>query len=103
MSSKPKISGMKNIKSMGTTIKTPISSSRDSSYLDLYILDKKKTMLEQECIAIDERKAELLKKLKEINTKMKELMESEEYKEMKRKGEMLEVSEKNWKTMKVDY
>ncbi len=103
MSSRKKVSGMKNIKSMGTAIKTPISSSRESSYLELYILDKKKTMLEQECLALDERKAELLKKLKEINTKMKELMESEEYKEMQSKNEMLEASEKNWKTMKVDY
>ena len=103
MKKKKKASGMRNIKSMTSAMKTPISSSRESSYLELYILDKKKTMMEQECLALDERKAELLQKLDEVKTKMKELQEKEGNKEKTMENEMLESTEKTWKTMKVDY
>ena len=103
MGKRKKIKGMRSLKNMGTAIKTPISGSRDSSYLELYILDKKRKMIEAECLSLDNRKAELLKNLEDIKSKMAEFKEAEESQEVKTQKEMIESTEKNWKTMKVDY
>lgn len=98
-----KRTGLSEIK---TSLKTKIPSrpkrAKTSSYLDLYLLAKEKSRIDQEKTMLDERMKRLQANLEQITDQMEKLKKEEEKSEKRN-----EVREKfprsSLKTMNLDY
>lgn len=98
------IAGMSSIKKMSSISKGPKSKTTEKSeFLELYILGKEKSRLEQECLALDQRRIDLQRRITEINKQTKQLKEQSEAKESTKKQAVSESGEKVWKKMKMSY
>lgn len=79
---------------------------RDSDYLDLYLLAKERARLEQEKSVVDRRKRQLGENLEEIQQQIETLQKAaaEEDGEVKDKEKVeKKTSQKEWKTMPLEY
>ena len=102
--SKKNITGMSGIKKMSSISKGPGSKRTEKSeYLELYILGKEKSRLEQECLVLDGRKLDIQRRIAEINMQSEHLMEQSKTKENEKKQIISESGEKVWKKMKMSY
>lgn len=97
------ISGLQSIKSMHSGGKRSIPRAQSSAYLDLYILRKEKDRLEKDIYILDKRKNDLQKKLDEVNKQMDKLQKSATEEKEKPSPEVKKPSEKDWKTMALQY
>lgn len=104
MSIHSKITGMSSIKKMSSISKGPASKKTEKSeFLELYILGKEKSRLEQECLTIDNRKLDIQRRIAEINMQSESLMKSCKLKENEKNQIVTESGDKVWKKMKMSY
>lgn len=104
---KQKASGLSNIKtSQKTKLHTIPKKVRDSDYLDLYLLAKERARLEQEKSVVDRRNGQLEENLEQLQQQIETLQKAaaEEDGEVKDKEKVKKkTSQKEWKTMTLEY
>ena len=104
MSNNRRVAGMGSIKKMSSISKGPTSKiTEKSEYLELYILGKEKSRLEQECLAVDRRKLDIQRRIDEISKQSAILEKSSKNKENEKNKLISESGEKVWKKMKMSY
>ena len=104
MAKQRNIAGMGSIKKMSSISKGPASKTTEKSeYLELYILGKEKSRLEQECLTLDRRRLDTARRIDEINIQTEILQKKCKIKEEEKKQTISNSSEKVWKKMKMSY
>ncbi|MCG2725123.1 MAG: hypothetical protein L6420_02500 [Elusimicrobia bacterium] len=94
------ISGLRNNRSMSSSDKRSISQLEIFGHL--HILYKEKDRLEKELYPLDKRIKDIRKKLDDVNKQMDEL-QKQEVERKESVGKEFKKSEKDWKTVPLQY
>jgi hypothetical protein len=104
MAPKPRrAKGLNNIKLIGISKGSSMPRMKNSNYLDLHILQKKKDMLKDEFKIFKKRESIILKKIDEIDAEMAELEGLKTIKAEENANPFENSGEKNWKTVPITY